>query len=49
MSEHPQSDQDTGDLVGLDENDVTPNEVTPDHPDYVEPYAGATRPYVKEV
>lgn len=37
---------DTGDLVGLDHSDVTPAEVQPGDPDYVEPYAGATRPYV---
>lgn len=43
------SEQDTGELVQEDEDDVTPAEITdPSHPDYVAPFEGATRPYVKE-
>ena len=41
--------QDTGDLIQPDEEDVTPVQITdPNHPDYVEPYEDATRPYVVE-
>lgn len=41
--------KDTGDLIQPSDDDATPAEITdPSHPDYVAPYAGATRPYVKE-
>jgi len=43
------ANQDTGDLIRPDDEDVTPVQITnPSHPDYVEPYVGATRPYVQE-
>ena len=46
MSESTSVPADTGDLIQPDDADVTPVEVQPGDPDYVEPYAGATRPYV---
>lgn len=41
-NETPEDVKDTGDLVQPTWEDVTPDEVKPGDPDYVEPYKGAT-------